>query len=131
MTKAHSLTFGIILTLGIVALAQMIAGSAAGETYPVSGRWTYQDAAGTGPSEDCSKPTMEFRGDYRSDTSGGVADFRNVSVERTSASSFVVKDLFLTAPNVRGNVTYTLRLTDEDHIQITLAGKTIRLRRCG
>jgi hypothetical protein len=126
MTKVHT------LMVGIVALAQTIAGSAAGETYPVSGRWTYQNFSGAGPSDACREPIMEFRGDYRSDTSGGVADFRNVSLTQTGTSSFELRDLFLTAPNVRGHVTYTLRLIDEDHIEIyiPMAGKTARLRRC-
>src|SRR5712691_6681652 len=126
MTKAR-----IFILLGIVALALTIAASAAAGTYPISGRWTYRDVAADGPAKTCGSPTMEFRGDRRFDTSGGVPDYRNVDVQQSSASSFVLRDLFLTAPNVRGHVNYTLRLVDEDHIVIALAGKTIRLRRCG
>ena len=119
-----------ILMLAVVGLAPTIAGIAAADTYPISGRWTYRDVTADGPSKTCNSPTMEFRGDRRFDTSGGVPRYINVDVERTSASSFMLRDLFLTAPNVRGHVNYTLRLVDEDHIVVALAGKTFVLRRC-
>jgi hypothetical protein len=75
---------------------------------------------------------MEFQGNYRRDSGGGVPDYRNGSVARTGPTSFALRDQFLTAPNVRGHVDYTLRLIDQDHIEIRIpsAGRTLLLRRC-
>jgi hypothetical protein len=121
------------ILLSSIALTGLAGSPAIGDSYPVSGLWTYRNASAKGAAEPCDRPTMEFRGDYRRDQRGGVPDFRNVSVERTGTSSFAVNDLFLTWPNVRGNVYYSLRLIDEDHIEISIprAGRTFLLRRCG
>jgi hypothetical protein len=116
----------------MAALAALSADGATAATYPVSGLWTYADAGAAGPAETCRNPTMEFLGDYRRDNSGGVPDYRNVTVVRTGQSSYDLTDLFLTAPNVRGHVSYTLQLIDDDHIQIyiPMGGRTLHLRRC-
>lgn len=126
------MTRTLILILSSIALTGGAAPPAMSDSYPVSGLWTYQNASEKGPAQTCDSPTMEFRGDRRFDTSGGVPDYRNVSVDRIGASSFALNDLFLTWPNVRGNVYYSLRLVDEDHIQIDIprAGKAFLLRRC-
>jgi hypothetical protein len=126
------MTRALILVLSSIALAGGAALPAMGDSYPVSGLWTYQNASEKGPAPTCDRPTMEFRGDRRFDSLGGVPDYRNVRIERIDASSFALNDLFLTWPNVRGNVYYSLRLIDEDHIQIDIprAGKAFLLRRC-
>jgi len=126
MARSHA------LMLAIIALAQVAAGSARADIYPVSGLWTYRNPAAPGPANSCDKPTMQFVGNHRWDGWGGVPDYRNVAVEQTDPTSFVLNDEFLTWPNVRGNVFYRLYLIDEDHIQIyiPMAGTTIRLRRC-
>ena len=125
------MTRALILILSIV-VAGAAAAPALADTYPVSGLWTYRSASENGPAQMCDRPTMEFRGDRRFDTSGGVPDFRNVRIARLDASTFALNDLFLTWPNVRGNVYYSLRLIDEDHIEIDIprAGRTFLLRRC-
>ena len=126
------MTRTLILALLSIALAGGAAPPAMGDSYPVSGLWTYRNASEKGPAKTCDRPTMEFRGDRRFDTLGGVPDYRNARVERIDASSFALNDLFLTWPNVRGNVYYSLRLIDEDHIQIDIprAGRAFLLRRC-
>jgi len=100
-------------------------------SYPVSGRWTYNDFSGAGPARQCGAKFMEFRGDVRSDTGGGVSQYHNVSVTRTGASSFRVVDDFFNV-QIRGKAIYTLRIIDQDHIELHLdqGGRTIRLRRC-
>ena len=125
------MTRTLILILSSIVVSGA-ASSALADTYPVSGLWTYRSASDKGPAQTCDRPTMEFRGDRRFDTSGGVPDYRNVRIERLDTSSFALNDLFLTWPNVRGNVYYSLRLIDEDHIEIDLpmAGRTFLLRRC-
>jgi len=125
MTRTLTLLISVIVLAGGALPARS-------DSYPVSGRWTYRNVADKGPAETCDSPTMEFRGDRRFDTSGGVPDFRNVTVDQIDASLFAVNDLFLTWPNVRGNVYYSLRQIDDDHIEINIprAGKTFVLRRC-
>jgi len=120
------------LVLAVVALAPAAIGAARADSYPVSGLWTYTDVAGAGPSKTCDSPTMEFVGDHRWDTGGGVPDYRNVAIEKLDASRYALNDEFLGPPNVRGNVQYTLELLDEDHLVMNIVryGRTIALRRC-
>ena len=118
------------LMVGIVALALTAGLAAAADNYPVSGRWTYEDAAAKGAAPSCGKRNMEFRGAQRLDSGSGASQYRNVSVSRNSASSYDVIDEFFTV-QIRGRVAYVLNIRDEDHIQLVLSGKTILLRRCG
>jgi hypothetical protein len=123
MNKAH------VLALAMIACAP--SGVATAASYPVSGRWTYDNAAATGPAKDCSGRTMEFRGAQRLDSGGGVPAFHNVSVSQAGPSSYQVVDEFFTV-QIRGRMELTLRILDPDHIEIHLdrAGKTYTLRRC-
>jgi hypothetical protein len=127
------MTRALVLLLSSIAFAGGAASPALADDYPVSGLWTYRNASQSGPATSCDRPTMEFRGDHRFNAIGGVPDFRNVYVERLDNSTFALNDLFLTWPNVRGNVYYSLRLIDDDHIEIYIprAGTTYLLRRCG
>jgi len=100
--------------------------------YPVSGRWTYENALERGPARDCRGDRhMDFGAERRFDNSGGVPDFRNVRVVRTGLSAYYIVDEFLTA-QVRGRTSFSLVVLDEDHIRIQLeaSGKTFVLRRC-
>lgn len=126
------MTRPLIVLLSSIALTGGAAPPAMADAYPVSGRWTYHNASQKGPAETCDRPTMEFRGNHRFDSFGGVPDFRNVRIERIDATSFALNDEFLTWPNVRGNVYYSLRLIDDDHIEIDIprAGRAFLLRRC-
>jgi hypothetical protein len=125
MNKAHALA----LVLAAIALAPC--GAVAADSYPVSGRWTYENAEAAGPAADCGKRKMEFRGAQRLDTGGGVPEYRNVSVSRISATSYQVVDEFFNV-QIRGHTEFSLRLIDQDHIELHLdrAGKTVTLRRC-
>ena len=58
----------------------IIAGFAVAQSYPVSGKWTYDDTGGDGPAKECGKRYMDFRGERRFDTGGGVPDYRNRTV---------------------------------------------------
>ena len=120
-----------VLAVGLIALAQTGALSAPAASYPVSGRWTYDHAAESGPAKNCGTRKMEFQGTRRLDSVGGVPEYRNVSVTQSSASSYQVVDEFFTV-QIRGRMEFTLRIVDPDHIEIHLmrAGKTFMLRRC-
>jgi hypothetical protein len=121
------------LILSAIALIAAAGPVLADDPYPVSGRWTYNDASAPGPSPDCRKPIMEFHGVQRSDTSGGVSLFRNKRIIQASTTGTVyrVTDQFFNVM-IRGIVTYWLRIRDEDHIEIDydLTGKNVLLRRC-
>jgi hypothetical protein len=100
------------------------------DTYPVGGKWTYDNASDAGPAETCGKRTMEFSGAQRFDTVGGASQYRNVSVDQASPTSFAVVDEFFNVM-IRGRVTYTLRVVDKDHIVLRMDhGGDIALRRC-
>jgi hypothetical protein len=120
-----------ILLASMIALAIAATGAAA-DSYPVSGRWTYRDPSASGPASECSPPTMEFRGAQRLDSGGGVPAYRNVRVEQSSSTAFRVVDEFFNV-QARGRVSFTLRIRDQDHLQIDYdqGGKSYRLRRCG
>jgi hypothetical protein len=117
------------LAVGSIALAAALSAAPAYAAYPVSGRWTYDYSADKGPARECGPRHMEFRGERRFDTGGSVPDYRNVSVTRAGAQYRVVDEFF--TGQIRGNVYYTLRPIDADHLELTLAtGATILLRRC-
>ena len=124
------MTRTLVLLLSAIALASTPSPAAA-DSYPVSGRWTYKDAAAPGPTAACTTPTMEFRGAQRLDSGGGVPEYRNIRVEPSSSTLFRVIDEFFTV-QIRGRVAYTLRIRDKDHLEINYdrGGKSVVLRRC-
>ena len=115
--------------LAAVAIGPGIAEPAAAESYPVSGKWTYENAAEKGPSPECSGRTMEFSGERRFDTGGGVPDYRNLTISMENPARWRVVDEFFTG-QVRGRIEYTLAQTDPEHLQILLGDREILLRRC-
>jgi len=114
----------------MIVLASGAGSAAAADAYPVSGRWTYNDASASGPASECRKPVMEFRGAQRLDQGGGVSAYRNVRVDRSSSTTYRVVDEFFNVM-IRGRVSYVLRIVDKDHIVLRLErGGNIALRRC-
>jgi hypothetical protein len=120
-----------LLILPTLAVLSAAAPAVAEGSYPVSGLWTYADASASGPSPDCKVPTMEFRGAQRLDSGGGVPAYRNVSVEQNSSTLYRVVDEFFNV-QIRGRISYTLRIRDKDHVEIDYdqSGKNVLLRRC-
>ena len=100
--------------------------------YPVSGKWTYDDVTGKGPAPRCSPRVMEFAGERRFDTEGGVHDYRNITTYPRGGSAWRITDEFFNG-QARGRMTYTLTQRDGDHIEIQMSGQAgvVRLRRCG
>ncbi len=118
--------FGLIAAALALGAAAAFAGS-----YPVAGKWTYENAKAEGPSKTCAgdRRIMEFSGERRFDKGGGVPDYRNVSVQPSGSKEYRVVDEFFNG-QARGRANYTLRLVDADHIEMHLSGHTIALRRC-
>jgi hypothetical protein len=114
-----------------VATCALIGMGFAATSYPVSGKWTYEDATEPGPAKTCGGPrTMTFDGDTRYNTGGGVPEFKNKSSVQTGAGLYRIVDTFYNG-QTWGNVNYTLRLPDPDHIEITyVKGGIFKLRRC-
>ncbi len=116
------------LTAAIVSLP-IIAGFAVAQSYPVSGKWTYDDSGGEGPAAECGKRYMDFQGERRFDTGGGVPDYRNRSVTG-DGEQYQLTDEFNTG-QIRARVDYNIRRIDNDRIELKLPqGKIIKLRRC-
>ena len=125
-----------IYTFALALIAFGMGGEPAhADAYPVSGLWTYDNASDRGPAENCGRRTMEFRGDQRFDTVGGVSQYRNVSVDNAGAyqnsrTDFAVVDEFFNVM-IRGRVQYVLHIVDDDHIVLRLdRGGDIALRHC-
>jgi hypothetical protein len=116
------------LTAAIVSLP-IIAGFAMAQSYPVSGKWTYEDSGGEGPAVECGKRYMDFQGERRFDTGGGVPDYRNRTVTG-DGNEYRLTDEFNTG-QIRARVDYNIRRIDNDRIELKLPqNKTVRLRRC-
>ena len=112
------------------ALLALAIAPASAASYPVSGRWTYDYSSEKGPAKQCGLRYMDFRGERRFDTGGGVPDYRNVSARSAGSGRYALVDEFDTG-QINARLEYTLDLIDNDHLQITLgSGPTILLRRC-
>ncbi len=130
MTRTRLFPIPLIFPASLIALASLAAWAAA-EDYPVSGRWTYDDPATSGPAPDCKQPAMEFRGTQRFDSGGGMPAYHNKRVEQDSETSYRVVDEFNNV-QTRGHTSYTLSLPDKDHLRLDYdqGGKSVTLRRC-
>ena len=57
--------------------------------------------------------------------------YRNKSVTPVGPSRYRIVDLFTTGQIRNGSVNYTLRLVDDDHIEMAMqSGGTLKLQRC-
>lgn len=118
----------VCLTVAIVSLP-IIAGYAVAEPYPVSGKWTYEDTGGEGPAPECGKRYMDFQGERRFDTGGGVPDYRNRTITQ-DGDEYTLTDEFNTG-QINARVDYNIRRVDNDRIELKLPqNKTVKLRRC-
>jgi hypothetical protein len=101
------------------------------QVYPVEGKWGQSTSGEKGPI-DCSdsKRVMDFNGDQRTDSNGGVPAYRNQSVVSDGPSSYRVVDEFSTGQISAGHTSYTLRKIDPDHIEMNSSNGTVTLQRC-
>lgn len=118
----------ILSTLLMTALVA----SAQAQGYPVSGKW----GESTDPAKgaiDCTnnRRVIDFSGNQRTDSNGGVPAYRNKSIVSAGQSTYRVVDEFSNAQVSAGQSAYTLRKVDPDHIEMNNAdGSTLKLQRC-
>src|SRR5664279_2434347 len=108
-----------------------LAAPALAETYPVSGKWGQSASTDKGPI-DCSKlRVIEFNGEERTDSGGGVPAFRLRSIETEGTSSYRVVDEFTTRQISNAQAIYTLKKIDADRIELNMTpGGLLKLQRC-
>ncbi len=119
-----------LIRIAVSVLMALPAGAALAQSYPVSGKWTYENPTGEGPARSCGSRYMTFDGQQRFDTGGGVPSYRNISVSQEGDDSYRIVDAFATG-QINARSSYTLRKIDADHISLQMTGATIQLRRCG
>jgi hypothetical protein len=119
-----------ITVLSALLLTALTAPSQA-QVYPVEGKWG-QTTSSTKGTIDCNdKRVIEFNGDQRTDSNGGVPAYRNQSVSPEGSSSYRVVDEFSTGQISAGHSTYVLRRVDADHIEMSMQqGDSLKLQRC-
>lgn len=123
-------TDAIRLAARLCAAACLVIPAAAfADSYPVTGKWTYENATGDGPAKECGKRYTDFQGTRRLDKGGSVPDYRNLNAEKSGSNEYKLTDEFFTG-QIRGRVSYTLQKRDDNHMEMRMAGKTFQLRRC-
>jgi hypothetical protein len=99
--------------------------------YPVSGQWGQSTSSEKGAIDCGDKRVIEFKGNQRTDSKGGVPSYRNKSVTPQGSSTYRVVDQFSTGQISNASVNYTLRQVDDDHIELNMQpGGLLKLQRC-
>jgi hypothetical protein len=120
------------ITILSAALLSVLAMPAQAQVYPVQGKWGQSTGSEKG-AIDCAnnKRIIEFIGDQRTDSDGGVPSYRNQSVRSEGPSTYRVVDEFSTGQISAGHTTYGLRKIDADHIEMNMQdGSLLQLQRC-
>jgi hypothetical protein len=120
------------ITILSAVLLSVLAAPVQAQVYPVQGKWGQSSSTEKG-TIDCTdnRRVIEFIGNQRTDSSGGVPFFRNQSVRSEGPSSYRVVDEFSTGQVSSGHTTYALRRIDADHIEINMQdGSSLKLQRC-
>ena len=116
-------TITFLLFLGAVIAAQA-------QAYPVQGRWGQSESSEKGAIDCANKRVIEFIGNQRTDSNGGVPAFRNQSVVPEGPSSYRIVDEFTTGQISAGHTTYVLRKVDPDHIELVMEAGAVKFQRC-
>lgn len=118
-------------TAVIALLATALAAPALAASYPVSGKWGESASSEKGAIDCTGKRVIDFNGNQRTDSKGGVPAYRNRSITPESATRWRVVDEFTTGQVSNGTVSYSLVQVDADHIALDQQkGGTIKLQRC-
>src|ERR1700675_497834 len=113
-------------------LLAALAAPALADAYPVSGRWGQSTSSAKGAIDCSGKRVINFQGDQRTDSKGGVPAYRNKSVTPAGASQYRIVDVFSNGQIRNGSVIYTLRQIDDDDIEMNMqSGGSLKLQRCG
>ena len=118
-------------TILTALLVTTLAAPAVAQSYPVSGKWGVSNGSEKGPI-DCSdnRRVIDFMGDQRTDSNGGVPEYRNVSVQSVGQSDYRIVDEFSNAMVSAGHTEYVLRKIDSDRIVMNQSGTVLNLQRC-
>ena len=118
-------------TILTALLVTALAAPALAQSYPVSGKWGVSNSSEKGPI-DCSdnRRVIDFSGNQRTDSNGGVPEYRNKSVQSDGPSSYRVVDEFSNAQVSAGQSEYTLRKIDSYRIVMNQSGTALNLQRC-
>lgn len=108
----------------------LVAAPVQAQVYPVEGKWGQSASTETGAIDCANKRVIEFNGDQRTDSNGGVPAYRNQSVTADGPSDYRVVDEFSTGQISAGHTTYALRKLDSDHIEMNMEGGSLKLQRC-
>ena len=101
------------------------------QVYPVEGKWGQSASSEKGTIDCAGKRVIEFSGDQRTDSNGGVPTYRNQSVTPEGPSNYRVVDEFSTGQISAGHTAYALRKVDPDHIEMNMQdGGSLKLQRC-
>ena len=100
------------------------------QVYPVEGKWGQTASDSKGPIDCTDKRVIEFNGDQRTDSNGGVPAYRNKSVIASGPSTYRVVDEFSTGQISAGQSQYTLRRVDPNRIEMDSSGGSLTLQRC-
>ena len=120
--------FKTILTT--VAMAGLLVETALADTYPVSGKWGESATTEKGAIDCTGLRVVDFKGDQRTDSGGGVPAYRNRSVTPDGPGRYRIVDDFSTG-QIRARTRYTLKQVEADRIELELQrGGTIKLQRC-
>jgi len=112
-------------------LLSAIAAPVYAQVYPVEGRWGQSASAEKGAIDCAGTRVIEFKGDQRTDSNGGVPAYRNQSVTPEGSASYRIVDEFTTGQISAGHTSYALRKIDADHIEMNMQdGGSLKLQRC-
>jgi hypothetical protein len=111
-------------------LSLVLATPALAASYPVAGKWGQSNSTEKGAIDCARLRVIEFKGERRFDTGGGVPDYRAITVEPQGTGAWRITEEFRTG-QVNGRNTITLRQPGADHAELHMQrGGTIKLRRC-
>ncbi len=112
-------------------LTALAAPALAAGGYPVSGKWGQSADTNKGRIDCGDKRVIDFKGDTRTDSKGGVPAYRIKSITTEGSSRYRVVDEFTTGQIRNGSTSYTLHQIDADHIELNMQqGGMLKLQRC-
>ena len=119
------------MTIVTALLVTALAAPALAQSYPVSGKWGESTSSDKGPI-DCTgnRRVIDFSGNQRTDSNGGVPEYRNKSVQSVGQSDYRIVDEFNNGQVSNGQSEYTLRKIDSNHIVMNQSGTALNLQRC-
>jgi len=121
-----------IFAICVAAFACLMGRSAAqADTYPISGRWGVSASTEKGPI-DCAKlRVIDFNGNQRTDSDGGVPAYRNRSVQSAGSGNFRIVDVFTTGQISNAQANFTLKIAGPDRAEMNQQpGGLLKLRKC-